>query len=73
MDSRRLGIAAFVQLRLLLKRETEGRKRCKPGETIEIVGLGSATVDRSGVKSTARRHVPTRGVGRTGSGDDHSE
>ena len=48
-----LGIAAFVQLRLLLKRETDAIKLCRPGDTIEIVGLGRATVDRSGVKSTA--------------------
>ena len=53
-----LGIAAFVQLRVLLKRETEAIKLCKPGDTIEIVGLGSATVDRSGVKSTASAMHP---------------
>jgi hypothetical protein len=43
-----LGIAAFVQLRVLLRRETEAIRLCKPGETIEIVGLGPATIDRSG-------------------------
>ena len=48
-----LGIAAFVQLRLLLKRETEAIRLCTPGDTIEIVGLGPTTIDRSGVKSTA--------------------
>ena len=53
-----LGSAAFVQLRLLLKRETEAIKLCKPGDTIEIVGLGRATVDRSGVKSTASAMHP---------------
>lgn len=42
-----LGIAAFAQLRRLLKRETEAIEICKPGETVEIVGLGAATVDRS--------------------------
>ena len=47
-----LGIAAFVQLRLLLRRETEAIKLCKPGDTIEIVGLGPATIERSGIKST---------------------
>ncbi len=46
-----LGIAAFVQLRLLLRRETEAIKLCEPGDIIEIVGLGSATIDPSGVKS----------------------
>jgi uncharacterized membrane protein YbhN (UPF0104 family) len=40
-----LGIAAFVQLDLLLKRETEAIKVCQPGDTIEIVGLGTATFD----------------------------
>jgi uncharacterized protein (TIRG00374 family) len=40
-----LGIAAFVQLRLLLKRETEAIKLCKPGDTVEIVGLGTATFE----------------------------
>jgi uncharacterized protein (TIRG00374 family) len=48
-----LGIAAFMQLRLLLKGETEAIKLCKPGDTIEIVGLGPTTVDRTGVKRTA--------------------
>jgi uncharacterized protein (TIRG00374 family) len=47
-----LGIAAFLQLRLLLRRETEAIKLCKPGDTIEIVGLGPATIERSGTKST---------------------
>jgi uncharacterized protein (TIRG00374 family) len=41
------GIAAFAQLRLLLKREAETINMCQPGETIEIVGLGPATIDRS--------------------------
>jgi uncharacterized membrane protein YbhN (UPF0104 family) len=41
-----LGIAAFVQLRLLLRRETEAIRLCKPGDTIEIVGLGPATIAR---------------------------
>jgi uncharacterized protein (TIRG00374 family) len=48
-----MGIAAFVQLRLLLGRETEALQLCKPGDTIEIVGLGPTTFDRSWVKSTA--------------------
>ncbi|HEX4010285.1 MAG TPA: lysylphosphatidylglycerol synthase transmembrane domain-containing protein [Solirubrobacteraceae bacterium] len=47
-----LGIAAFVQLRRLLGRETEAIKLCQPGDTIEIVGLGPATIDRFGVTST---------------------
>ncbi len=40
-----LGLGAFVQLRLLLRRETEAIQLCKPGDTIEIVGLGPATID----------------------------
>jgi uncharacterized protein (TIRG00374 family) len=47
-----LGITAFVQLRRLLRRETEAINLCNPGDTIEIVGLGLATIDRSGVKPT---------------------
>jgi uncharacterized membrane protein YbhN (UPF0104 family) len=47
-----LGISAFVQLRLLLRRETEALALCNPGDTIEIVGLGPATVDRSALEST---------------------
>jgi uncharacterized protein (TIRG00374 family) len=42
-----MGIAAFVQLRLLLRRETEAIKLCKPGDTVEIIGLGPATVQAS--------------------------
>ena len=44
-----LGMAAFLQLRLLLRRETEAIELCRPGDTIEIVGLGTAMVglDRS--------------------------
>jgi hypothetical protein len=48
-----MGIAAFVQLRLLLRHETEAIQLCRPGDTIEIVGLGPATVGRAGVESTA--------------------
>ena len=43
-----LGIAAFAQLRRLLKRETEAINICQPGEMVDIVGLGPATIDRSG-------------------------
>jgi uncharacterized protein (TIRG00374 family) len=39
-----LGISAFVQLRLLLRRETEAIKLCQPGDTVEIVGLGPRRV-----------------------------
>ena len=43
-----LGIAAFVQLRRLLSQETEAIKLCKPGDTVEIIGLGPAIIDRPG-------------------------
>jgi uncharacterized protein (TIRG00374 family) len=39
-----LGIVAFVQLRLLLRRETDAIKLCNPGDTVDIVGLGPAIV-----------------------------
>jgi uncharacterized membrane protein YbhN (UPF0104 family) len=41
-----LGAGAFLQLRRLLRREDEAIAICKPGEAIEIVGLGRATIDR---------------------------
>jgi uncharacterized membrane protein YbhN (UPF0104 family) len=41
-----LGIVAFAQLRVLLKRESEAINICQPGETVEIVGLGAATIER---------------------------
>jgi hypothetical protein len=47
-----LGLAALVQLRRLLRRETDAIKLCKPGDTIEIVGLGPATIDRPRAKPT---------------------
>jgi uncharacterized membrane protein YbhN (UPF0104 family) len=40
-----MGIAAFVQLRLLLRRETEAINICTPGDIVEIVGVGPATID----------------------------
>jgi uncharacterized membrane protein YbhN (UPF0104 family) len=40
-----LGLAAFVQLRLLLRQESDAIKLCKPGDTIEIVGLGPAVIE----------------------------
>jgi uncharacterized membrane protein YbhN (UPF0104 family) len=48
-----LGITAFIQLRLLLRRETDAIKLCKPGDTIEIIGLGPTTIDPPSTKSTA--------------------
>ncbi len=56
-----LGLAAFVQLRLLLSREAKAIQLCKPGGTVEIVGLGPATVDPSGVKSIVST-VPAHGA-----------
>ena len=40
------GIVAFAQLRVLLKREAEAINICQPGETVEIIGLGEATIER---------------------------
>ncbi|MEA2426419.1 MAG: hypothetical protein QOF37_47, partial [Thermoleophilaceae bacterium] len=40
-------------LRLLLRQEAEAIKLCAPGDTTEVVGLGLATIDRSGAQSTA--------------------
>jgi uncharacterized membrane protein YbhN (UPF0104 family) len=55
-----LGIAAFVQLRLLLGRETEAIKLCEPGDTIEIVGLGPVTAPDRQVLSQAGSFGTTR-------------
>lgn len=49
-----LGIAAFVQLRVLLRREATAIALCQPGDTVEILGLGLATIDRSGVTPRVR-------------------
>jgi hypothetical protein len=54
-----LGIAAFAQLRLLLRRETEVFKLCQTGDTIEIVGLGPTTINRSGGEIDSERHART--------------
>ena len=67
-----LGIAAFVQLRLLLKRETDAIKLCRPGDTSRSSASGA---NRRSVRGEidGERHVAIRGVGRNGSCDDHSE
>jgi uncharacterized membrane protein YbhN (UPF0104 family) len=38
-----LGLAAFVQLRALLKREAEEIDLCQPGEIVEVIGVGPVT------------------------------
>lgn len=38
-----LGLVAFVQLRSLLRRETEAIDMCQPGEIVEVIGVGSVT------------------------------
>jgi uncharacterized membrane protein YbhN (UPF0104 family) len=55
-----LGIAAFVQLRLLLARETDAIRLCVPGDTVEIVGLGPTTITRSGgaIDRDRQTHTP---------------
>jgi uncharacterized protein (TIRG00374 family) len=47
-----MGFTAFVQLRRLLSRETEAIRLCEPGDRLEIVGFGPATVGPSGLAST---------------------
>jgi uncharacterized membrane protein YbhN (UPF0104 family) len=54
-----LGLAAFLQLRLLLRRETEAINLCKPGDAIEIVGLGPAIINRSGGEIDREGHART--------------
>ena len=54
-----LGIAAFVQLRLLLRRETEAIKLCAPGDTVEIVGLGPRTAELSSARASPLRSPST--------------
>jgi hypothetical protein len=54
-----LGIAAFLQLRRLLRRESDAIKLCTPGDTVEIVGLGPATIHRSGGEIDRERHART--------------
>jgi len=45
-----LGLAAFVQLRRLLGRETEAIKLCEPDDRIEIVNLGPRIIEPAGAK-----------------------
>ncbi len=40
-----LGAGAFVQLRRLLRQEEQAIQICKPGDTVEIIGLGRATIE----------------------------
>ena len=54
-----LGIAAFVQLRLLLRRETEAIQLCKPGDIVEIVGLGPSTFDPPLRQAAKRSRAPS--------------
>ena len=43
-----LGLSAFVQLRLRLRREAEAINLCEPGTTVEIGGPGPPISERSG-------------------------
>ena len=54
-----LGVAAFVQLRLLLRRETEAIKLCEPGDTVETVGLGPRTAELSSARASPLRSPST--------------
>ncbi|MBV9336357.1 MAG: flippase-like domain-containing protein [Solirubrobacterales bacterium] len=42
-----LGLTAFVQLRLLLRRETEAIQLCEPGDNIDIVALDPTTMQHT--------------------------
>jgi uncharacterized protein (TIRG00374 family) len=41
------GLAAFVQLRALLRRESHAIDLCQPGETVQIVGLGAVIAEQA--------------------------
>ena len=56
-----LGLAAFVQLRLLLRRETEAIKLCEPGDSIEIVGVGSRIIESAHLNPPASVTRTARG------------
>jgi uncharacterized protein (TIRG00374 family) len=45
-----LGLAAFMQLRVLLQQEKEAINLCEPGDTIEIVGLGPTVIEQAGAR-----------------------
>ncbi len=38
-----LGLVAFVQLRTLLRREADAIDLCRPGDQVEVIGLGPVT------------------------------
>jgi uncharacterized protein (TIRG00374 family) len=42
-----LGTIAFVQLRALLRRESDAIDVCQPGDVVEIVGVGAVTAKES--------------------------
>jgi hypothetical protein len=48
-----LGTIAFVQLRALLRRESEAIDLCQPGEAVEIVGVGPVIVKPVASKSSS--------------------
>jgi uncharacterized protein (TIRG00374 family) len=48
-----LGTIAFVQLRALLRRESEAIDLCQPGEAVEIVGVGPVIVKQAASKSSS--------------------
>jgi uncharacterized protein (TIRG00374 family) len=48
-----LGTIAFVQLRALLRRESEAIDLCQPGKAVEIVGVGPVIVKQAGSDSSS--------------------
>jgi uncharacterized protein (TIRG00374 family) len=52
-----LGVPAFFQLRRLLRHETQAIALCRPGDTVEIVGLGPVVAGHDGLGSRSARGV----------------
>jgi hypothetical protein len=46
-----LGIVAFMQLRLSLRREAESIEFCQPGDAVEIIGHGPVIAGRAEPRS----------------------
>jgi uncharacterized protein (TIRG00374 family) len=56
-----LGIAAFIQLRALLRRETDSISMCQPGDAAEIIGVGPVIVTETGhLLTSAHSQAPGR-------------
>jgi uncharacterized protein (TIRG00374 family) len=58
------GLVAFVQLRGLLRRETDALRVCRPGEVVDVIGMGSVVAGSVGSGGS---------VGSVGSGGSGAE